>query len=134
MNFSLPDSFRIAIYAQNNGIPHTKDLLDSMRKRMEYYYARWIKYAEKEKYLLEVEWEEMEYERYSGGRIWRNAHKRLRKYREVITNMHKQMFTILTHLDGNYNVTFSETCWSAKEIYESFIKKYVENTKNILIN
>jgi hypothetical protein len=92
---------------------------------MQKLYDDYKKYKEKENNLLFVEWEEKEIESHFGEPIFYNAHRRLRNYRDKLKSIWKEMFYILTSLDG-INCGFDTSVISPEDIYHDFKSKYVD--------
>ncbi len=98
------------------------DVMD-FHLKMQFAYLRYLKITKKLDYLLDVEWEEKGYEDWVFGRVWKNAHRRLRKYEAETKELHKQMFYLLLNADGNYE-EFDSGSFGVDEIIENFYQKY----------
>lgn len=123
---NLPEGFVEMLNGQRNGRPHNSIVISESYHRMKYLYDRLLKYREKLE-LLYVEWDEKNIESYFRMPIWYNAHRRLARYEDIIEDCHRQMFYLLTKLDGNSGIPFvRHEVWDADTIWEDFKEKYTD--------
>lgn len=127
--FNLPSGFVSMIGRRHNGDQGVGNVTRAKSwYLMQKLYDDYNKYSKKLKYLLDVEWEEKRIEKHYCDNIFKNAHRRLRSYELKLKSIHKEMFYILTKLDG-INAKFSWDVISAEEIYLDFKSKYVDKVK-----
>ena len=88
------------------------------------------KYFKKRDYLLDVEWGKEKIEEHYCDIVFRNAHKRLKRYENKLYKIHKAMFALLTNFDKINSPFIKGEVISAEEIYQDFKSKYVDKVKS----
>jgi hypothetical protein len=126
LKLDMPKGLVSMISKRHNGNQN----LDNEKRAKAWYlmqklYDDYQKYKNKENNLLFVEWDEKQIEKHFGKPIFYNAHKRLRNYRDKLESIWKEMFFILTNMDG-INCGFDSSVIGPEEIYLDFKSKYVD--------
>lgn len=85
----------------------------------------WAAYQKAKAKLLAIDdwWDKMEVEKHFQSSRWYYAHRKLRKCREEVKDLHKRMFYLLVATDGNYEPFGSDSMY-AEDIYKDFMRKY----------
>ena len=88
------------------------------------------KCSKKLDYLLDVEWDKEKIEEHYCDIVFRNAHRRLKRYENKLYKIHKAMFALLTNFDKINSPFIKGEVISAEEIYQDFKSKYVDKVKS----
>lgn len=127
LNFNLPAGFVQILNRYKYGNQNrTNDERAKGWFLMQKLFDEYNKWNDKLNNLLNVEWDEQNIEGHFGDKIFNNAHRRLRNYRERTQNTHKVMFYLLTGFDKIQTTFVQGQVISPKEIYEEFKEKYVD--------
>lgn len=125
LTMTLPAGFAGALSRRHHG----RDIPEEQRidavERMKALYAAYKKARKALDYTLDVWWEEKKVEAHFKRPRWYYAHRKLRQQEAAVKSLWKQMFTLLTHTDGNYGQEFSTFgCIDPDTIYDDFMGKY----------
>ncbi len=128
LKIALPQGFATAVSRRHHGNPDlTKQQRVELVIEMK---ALWNQYKKVTKALDFCEgdwWDKMKIEQcqFSRPDRFRYAHRKRKKLIAEQEALHRRMFVLLTHTDGNHGQTFSRG-WviSAEECYLDFIGKY----------
>lgn len=98
------------------------EILEGMAK-MTLLYDQWERARKHLTWIYDVFWEEEKIESHFGTPKFYGAHRRLRNARTKVENLHKAIFYLLVHTDGNYE-PFGSDALDAESCYHDFMEKY----------
>lgn len=125
----LPEEFVSALNRRHNGREIEDTEKYTVLSKMHILYNQYKKYKSKLDYCEKEWWNKMEIEKYFKKSRWYYAHRKRKILINIVKDLHKQMFYLLLHTDGNYEEFSEFNSLSAEEIYEDFNRKY--NKHNI---
>lgn len=120
----LPEGIAQALSRRHHGREGiTQDEIIDARVQMQ---LLWNKYQEMRAKLEYCEgdwWDEMKVESHFMQSRWYYAHRKRKKLMASVKDLHKQMFYLLLHTDGNYEL-FDSGSMYAEDIFHDFMGKY----------
>lgn len=123
-SMSIPREVATALSRRHNGREDiTRDEVLTAMSKMTLLYDQWCRARKKLTWIYDVFWEEERIEANFGTPKFYGAHRRLRNARTKVENLHKAMFYLLVHTDGNYE-PFGNDPMDAESIYHDFMEKY----------
>jgi hypothetical protein len=100
------------------------EILDAVSK-MNILFSLWEKADSHLTWIYDVFWEEEKIESHYGSPKFYGAHRRLQNAQKKVKELHKQMFYLMVHTDGNYE-PFGSDAMGARSIHADFSEKYLK--------
>lgn len=122
----IPKEIAVALSRCHNGREDitNEEILDAISK-MNFLYEAYKKASEKLNYCEDVWWEKMKIESYFKEPRWYYAHRKRKALETKVKELHKEMFYLMVHTDGNYEPFGSGAMW-ADDIHSNFTRKYLK--------
>lgn len=130
LTMQMPREIAVAISRRHFGREgiSRNDILDAIA-RMNLLFVQWEKAHKHLEWVLDVFWEEEKIENHFGSPKFYGAHRRLRNARTKVEELHRQMFYLMVHTDGNYETFSVGGSLDARSIAEDFNNKYLKRLR-----
>lgn len=128
--FEVPEEFIAAIHRRHHGANHTPSEIIKTYKHLGELHLKYIHFTEKQKWLLDVYWEEKKIEEQFESPIFYAAHRKLKAIQNKIKQIHMLMFRCLTNFDENGGESFDPFySISPQDIMDDFESKYIDSNE-----